>query len=226
MSVPAPAARYALGQAVIARYACEDGVGGPGIASCTGTVPSGSRIDTTSLGQHAFIATATSQDGRQTSQTVTYTNALPPDGGVLVAESLGGGGLVLVDPSTGLNSPICDDPTVCGHPGQPTWSPNGRAIAFIDSSRSRVGVLDADGACLWCMGATPLTTLTAAIPRSPPTAGRSRSLAERPASPSHCGRSDWLSLRSPVTERQLHRRHVVGSRQARGRARRIGLGGR
>jgi hypothetical protein len=50
IDAPTDRAHYTLGQ--VAAYSCAEGTGGPGIASCAGTVHSGSRIDTTQLGRH------------------------------------------------------------------------------------------------------------------------------------------------------------------------------
>ncbi len=79
IGAPVDGARYVRGQEVVASYGCRDGVAGPGvaagpgIASCTGTVASGSPINTTTFGRHTFTVTATSEDGQQTIRTVSYT---------------------------------------------------------------------------------------------------------------------------------------------------------
>jgi hypothetical protein len=83
IGTPVDGAHYTRAQVVDASYSCRDGVAGrgfvagPGIASCAGTVPSGSPIDTTKLGWHTFTVTGTSKDGQHTSRTVSYTVALP-----------------------------------------------------------------------------------------------------------------------------------------------------
>ena len=56
---------------------CQDGTGGPGIASCTGPVATGQPINTTTVGRHSFTVTATSTDGQKATSTVTYTVQLP-----------------------------------------------------------------------------------------------------------------------------------------------------
>lgn len=83
------------------------------------------------------------------------------DGDLVVATS---SGLEIVDPSTGASSTICNDAVVCGHPAQPRFSPNGEAIAFIDSRTSRAVVIAPDGSCLWCLVGPPLTTRSASKP--------------------------------------------------------------
>src|SRR6516225_1749335 len=84
--------------------------------------------------------------------------AFPGRDGDLVVAS--GGGLELVSPATGAASSICSDVLLCGHPAQPAFSPNGKAIAFRDTTSRRLVVVAADGSCLWCLLGTPLTTLT------------------------------------------------------------------
>lgn len=64
---------YALGQQVTAEYSCEDEPGGSGIASCEGTVPDGSAIDTTTPGAHTFVVEATDNAGNQSTVTHSYT---------------------------------------------------------------------------------------------------------------------------------------------------------
>ena len=73
VGTPANGAHYTRGQVVVASYSCQPGYRGFGVASCTGTVTSGSRVDTSTLGRHAFTVTATSEYGQTTTQTVSYT---------------------------------------------------------------------------------------------------------------------------------------------------------
>jgi WD40-like Beta Propeller Repeat len=75
-----------------------------------------------------------------------------------------GKGLELVNAATGAARPICTDVTLCGHPVQPSFSPNGRAIVFIDRASHRPVVIAADGSCLWCRLGPPLTKLTGSAP--------------------------------------------------------------
>ncbi|MGH2859275.1 MAG: hypothetical protein ACRDMJ_17520, partial [Solirubrobacteraceae bacterium] len=69
--------RYTRGQRVDASYSCNDAPGAPGLASCTGPVASGSRIDTMRRGAHSFTVVATSKDGQRTSRTVSYRVVAP-----------------------------------------------------------------------------------------------------------------------------------------------------
>jgi len=69
---PRSGASYRFGQHVHASYSCSDGAGGPGIVSCAGPVPSGSRINTRRAGTHTFAVTAVSGDGQTATATVVY----------------------------------------------------------------------------------------------------------------------------------------------------------
>ena len=69
---PASGKEYRFGQVVRADYSCSDGANGTGIQSCTGPVPSGSPIDTSTPGSHSFAVTALSKDGQSTTRSVEY----------------------------------------------------------------------------------------------------------------------------------------------------------
>jgi hypothetical protein len=70
-------ASFTKGQAVTLNYSCADGASGPGLLSCVGPVASGSAIDTSKPGAHAFTVVATSKDGQSTINTVHYTVRFP-----------------------------------------------------------------------------------------------------------------------------------------------------
>jgi hypothetical protein len=74
---PVSGARFTRTAPVRASYSCQDGAGGPGIISCTGTVANGDPLDTATAGRHTLTVTATSSDGQVTTSTVTYTVRLP-----------------------------------------------------------------------------------------------------------------------------------------------------
>ncbi len=71
IATPANGATYLLKQVVIAGYSCADG--GAGLASCTGSVASGSAIDTNTVGSKTFSVTTSDLVGNTASQTVSYS---------------------------------------------------------------------------------------------------------------------------------------------------------
>lgn len=71
IGVPTNGAAYLLRQSVTATYSCSDG--GSGLASCAGTVASGTNIDTGSVGTKTFSVTATDAVGNSATQTLSYT---------------------------------------------------------------------------------------------------------------------------------------------------------
>jgi hypothetical protein len=75
---PALGSIYRVGQLVLASYSCAEGTGGPGLESCSGTVPNGSPINTSTRGPHSFVVVARSHDGLTTPALATYTVAGPP----------------------------------------------------------------------------------------------------------------------------------------------------
>jgi hypothetical protein len=76
---PQDGATYRQGTTVLADYSCADEAGGSGLASCTGTVPRGQAIETSSPGTKAFTVNASDQAGNAASRTAHYTvQAGPP----------------------------------------------------------------------------------------------------------------------------------------------------
>lgn len=71
VTTPASNATYTLNQSVLASYACLDG--GSGVAACTGTVPTGSPIDTKTAGPKTFTVNATDNVGNAAAVSVPYT---------------------------------------------------------------------------------------------------------------------------------------------------------
>jgi hypothetical protein len=69
---------YVLGQGVAADYGCTDG--GSLVASCNGTVSSGSNIDTASVGSKTFSVSATDNVGNMASSSVSYSVAYASGG--------------------------------------------------------------------------------------------------------------------------------------------------
>ncbi len=78
LATPADGARFSQNRVVGADYTCADEVGGSGIDTCDGTVPTGSPLDTSSQGDHVFTVTATDLAGNTATVTHTYTVTPPP----------------------------------------------------------------------------------------------------------------------------------------------------
>jgi hypothetical protein len=70
---PRDGATFHVGQVVRAAFSCTDDRFGTGIASCSGSVPSGARIDTASAGTKAFQVNASDVAGNTASVTDMYT---------------------------------------------------------------------------------------------------------------------------------------------------------
>lgn len=128
ITTPADGATYLLGRLVSADYACQDEDGGAGLASCTGTVPYGSGVDTNSLGTKSFTVDALDNAGNPASLTRHYNviynfsgffqpvdnlptlNAVKGGAGVPVRFSLGGDqGLNVLASGYPLSRPINSD---------------------------------------------------------------------------------------------------------------------
>jgi hypothetical protein len=102
IDAPADGATFGpAGQEVTAAYTCTDGDGGPGIASCDGTVADGAALDTSTPGSHTFRVTATSRDGLSTTVTRTYTVARIPTRLAARALLFGGPAATLTRADTG-----------------------------------------------------------------------------------------------------------------------------
>jgi hypothetical protein len=89
VATPADGATFTQGQRVNASFSCTDDRFGTGVASCNGTVPNGSPIDTGSVGTKTFKVDATDVAGNSASRTNTYTVVAPnpPPPRILVSVS-------------------------------------------------------------------------------------------------------------------------------------------
>jgi hypothetical protein len=74
---PVSGARFGFAQRVAASYRCQDGASGPGLRSCSGSVPNDARLNTSTSGRHSFTVTAISLDGQSVTKTVRYAVRLP-----------------------------------------------------------------------------------------------------------------------------------------------------
>jgi 6-phosphogluconolactonase (cycloisomerase 2 family) len=73
LTAPASDATYSLHQTVTVEYSCQDGTGGPGVTSCSGTMADGTRLATGVAGTFSFTVTAISGDGQKTVRTIGYS---------------------------------------------------------------------------------------------------------------------------------------------------------
>ena len=75
IATPANGASYVFGQQVTSSFTCADVSGGPGIRTCVDQNgnPSGSPVDTSTVGTHTFTVTATDSNGLVGEGTATYT---------------------------------------------------------------------------------------------------------------------------------------------------------
>jgi DNA-binding beta-propeller fold protein YncE len=153
LRAPLQGAQYDVGDDVRADYSCAD-EGGSGLASCTGDVPDGEPLDTTTPGTYDFTVVARDGAGHETTVTNSYTVVEPPppppgldfqgffgpihDGSIVHA----GDAIPIVfalDSYQGLDVLADGSPSSvqvdCGHPGEPTGgetarSQSGRGLRF------------------------------------------------------------------------------------------------
>ena len=140
---PAAGAQYALGQSVAADYACRDH--GSGVATpCTGTVPSGDLLDTSTLGAKTFTVGAVTDAAGRTApaRTVSYSVVYRK---ILFASRRTGFGDVYAMNANGTG--VSRLTTTAAAEEQPAWSPDGSRIAFASrrDGNWEIYVMNADG---------------------------------------------------------------------------------
>ena len=80
ISSPAAGQAFNLNQVVATSFACSDGSGGPGVASCVDAngLSSPGLLLTSTVGPHAYTVSALSGDGEVATVTAYYTVVGPP----------------------------------------------------------------------------------------------------------------------------------------------------
>jgi hypothetical protein len=81
ITAPASGKTYAVGELVKTKFSCAEGVGGPGLASCTdsnGGSGTKGTLDTAATGIYTYTVTATSENGQTGTAQITY--AVGPKG--------------------------------------------------------------------------------------------------------------------------------------------------
>jgi hypothetical protein len=73
IAAPADGATYTRGQQVWVSFSCDDGLYGSGVQSCKGSLPSGTLLDTSTLGSHTLSVTAYDRAGNESDATSTYS---------------------------------------------------------------------------------------------------------------------------------------------------------
>jgi hypothetical protein len=148
ITAPADGASYTVGQVVAAAYACSDSLSG--IDSCSGTVPSGTSIDTLTAGTKSFAVTAVDRAGNVTTATVSYSVAAPSSQATTTTVSSS------INPSV-LNGSVTFTASVTAAAGTPT----GTVQWKIDGVNSGSPVaLDANGQAALTTSALSLTSAT------------------------------------------------------------------
>ena len=71
ITTPANGAAYVLNQSITVGYSCVDG--GSGLSTCTGTIPSGSALVTSSVGSKSFTVNASDNVGNSSNKSVSYS---------------------------------------------------------------------------------------------------------------------------------------------------------
>jgi hypothetical protein len=127
-ATPGPDTDYAVGATILADYSCADEAGGSGLASCTGTVPSGQPIDT-SNGSHVFTINAADNAGNTSSATINYTGSDRVAPQISISSPMGSYGLLRVILAPPRASFACTDNVGGSGLASCTATADGRPVA-------------------------------------------------------------------------------------------------
>ncbi|MGI5486302.1 PxKF domain-containing protein [Microtetraspora malaysiensis] len=153
LTTPADGAVFTLGTAATASYRCDDNLSG--VATCTGTVPDGSPLDTSAVGFHEFTVKAADNAGNVADRKATYQVVYPwhayfpetMDGkagsAVPIKFSLGGDrGTDVIASGYPVSQPVTCDTGKATGPAEPTSGPGNSKLGYDDGQYNYVWKTD------------------------------------------------------------------------------------
>jgi hypothetical protein len=133
---------YVQGEVASVSFVCSDETSG--IASCTGTQPSGTNLNTSSVGTHEFTVTAVDHAGHQATQSVSYTVKTATTLSVPDVSAPYGSGTQLRVTLLGNGAPLAGKTLAFSVGGQPVGSaitsPTGEAEVVLALDGRNAGV--------------------------------------------------------------------------------------
>ncbi|MGW4662691.1 PxKF domain-containing protein [Streptosporangium sandarakinum] len=153
LTTPADGAVFTLGTTATASYRCDDDLAG--VATCAGTVPDGSALDTSAVGFHEFTVNATDKAGNAADKKVTYQVVYPwkahfpetMDGkagsAVPIKFGLGGDrGLDVIAAGYPVSQPVACDSGKATGTAEPTVGPGNSKLGYGDGRYNYVWKTD------------------------------------------------------------------------------------